>query len=75
MTKLLIIAASLSITASAAYACDIHPVDAHASKVVDDTTVASVTSDEAQKMSTPSSAATASTVVLEDETAAPANAE
>ena len=71
MTKLLIIAASLSISASAAFACDIHAAG-HASKV-DDTTVASVTSDEAQKMST--STATASTVVLEDETAAPAKTE
>ena len=73
MTRLLIIAASLSVAASAAYACDFHTAG-HAMKV-DDTKVASVSKDEKLKMSTPSTADTASTVVLDGQTAIPAKTE
>lgn len=64
MTKLLIIAASFSLAASAASACDFHQVHAK----VDDTKVASVSkADEQKKMSTPDTAETASTVIVTDE--------
>jgi hypothetical protein len=71
--KRLIIAASFSLAASAAFACDIHQM--HTAGKVDETKVASVTKSDEQKMSTADQAATASTVIIEDEKTAPAETE
>ena len=73
MTKLLIIAESFSLAASAAFACDIHEM--HTAGKVDETKVASVTSGDGQKMSVPETAPTTSTLIVDEQKAAPAETE
>jgi hypothetical protein len=73
MTKLLIIAASFSLAASAAFACDIH--DMHTAGTVDETKVASVASGDEQKMSVPETAPTTSTLIVDQQKAEPADTE
>jgi uncharacterized protein YdbL (DUF1318 family) len=73
MTRLLVFAAAFGLAASAANACDVHQM--HTAGKVDETKVASVAKSDEQKMSTPDQAATASTVIIEDEKTAPAETE
>jgi hypothetical protein len=70
MTKLLIIAASFSLAASSALACDVHEM--HTAGKVDETKVASVTAGEEQKMSVPDTAQTSSTLIIDEQKAEPA---
>jgi hypothetical protein len=60
MTRFLIIAASLGFAVSGAAACDF----LHSASNVDETKVASVTTDEAQKMSTPAAPTTTETMLI-----------
>jgi hypothetical protein len=71
MTRLLIFVAAFGLAASAASACDVHQT--HSAGKVDDTKVASVTSEEPQNMSTPETATADSTVIVTDQI--PAQAE
>ena len=72
MTRLLILAASLGLAISQAAACDFHQTTA---SKVDETKVASITTNQTQNMSKPASQSTDSTVIVKKEAAQPAQAE